>query len=98
MPTGNRRRTVRIEPVRLTIRSKLVLLTVLPVIAVFSVLFWLGISHERDHRIENAQRWLLEHTRHQAVRLALKLSQVPMLAESLGDMLLAEQSKPQTLM
>ena len=83
---------------RLTIRSKLVLLTVLPVIAVFSVLFWLGISHERDHRIENAQRWLLEHTRHQAVRLALKLSQVPMLAESLGDMLLAEQSKPQTLM
>jgi len=84
--------------VRLTIRSKLVLFTVLPVTAVFSALFWLGISHVRDHVTENARQWLAEHTNHQAAQLALKLAQVPLLAQSLGDIVLTEHSKPQTLM
>jgi len=84
--------------VRLTIRSKLVLFTVLPVIAVFSILFWLGVSHVRDHLSSNAQRWLVAHAQHQASRLALVLSQVPLLAQSLGDLVLAEPGQSQTLL
>lgn len=83
---------------RLTIRSKLVLFTALPIVAVFSVLFWLGVSHAREHVSSNAQRWLVGHAQHQASRLALLLSQVPLLARSLGDLVLAEPSQPQTLL
>lgn len=83
---------------RLTIQSKLLIFTVLPVVAVFSLLFWLGAAHVRNHLSQNAKLWLLEHAHHQASRLALTLSQVPLLAESLGDIALTEQSMPQTLM
>ena len=83
---------------RLTIRSKLVLFTVLPIVAVFSILFWLGVSHARDQLSSNAQRWLVGHAQHQASRLALVLSQVPLLAQSLGDLVLAEPDQSQTLM
>ena len=82
----------------LTIRSKLVLFTVLPVVAVFCILFWLGVSHVREHLSTNAQRWLVQHAQHQASRLALVLSQVPLLAQSLGDLVVAETSQSQTLM
>ena len=82
----------------LTIRSKLILFTVLPVVAVFSVLFWLGVSHVREHLSSNAQSWLVEHAHHQASRLALVLSQVPLLAQSLGDLVLAEPGQSQTIM
>ena len=84
--------------VHLTIRSKLIIFTVLPVVAVFSVLFWLGVSHVREHLSSNAQSWLGEHAHHQASRLELVLSQVPLLARSLGDLVLAEPGQSQTLM
>ncbi len=38
---------------------------------------------------------LLEHARHQAARLALKLSQLPALAEGLGDVMLANPDRSQ---
>jgi signal transduction histidine kinase/DNA-binding response OmpR family regulator len=76
----------------------LVLFTVLPVVAVFSILFWLGVSHVRDNLSSNAQRWLVAHAQHQASRLALVLSQIPLLAQSLGDLVLAEPGQSQTLM
>ncbi len=83
---------------QLTIRRKLILFTVLPVIVVFSALFALGISHVRSHLSSNAQDWLVEHAHHQAARLALTLSQIPLLAQSLGDLVLADPGQPQTLM
>lgn len=83
---------------QLTIRRKMILFTVLPVIVVFSALFALGISHVRSHLSKNAQDWLVEHAHHQAARLALTLSQIPLLAQSLGDLVLADSSQPQTLM
>jgi len=81
-----------------SIRSKLILYTVLPVLAVYSLLFWLGVAHVRSHLSDDAQGLLVEHARHQASRLALVLSQVPALAESLGDLVLAEPEKPQALL
>jgi hypothetical protein len=84
--------------VLLTISRKLILFTVLPVIVVFSALFAFGISHVRSHLSENAQDWLVEHANHQAARLALSLSQIPLLAQSLGDLILADPGQPQTLM
>ncbi|MGB5614610.1 MAG: hypothetical protein WBM67_18355, partial [Sedimenticolaceae bacterium] len=65
----------------LSIRSKLVLFTVLPVVAVYSILFWIGVSHVREHLTSDAQRSLVEHAQHQASRLALFFSQIPALAE-----------------
>lgn len=83
---------------RLNIPSKLILSTVLPVLGVYLVLFWLGVSHVKMHLSDNAQRLLVEQARHQASRLALAMSQVPALAESLGDVVLAEPSQPQSLL
>jgi len=84
--------------VRPTIRSKLIIYTALPVLAVYSLLFWLGIAHLKSHLTADAQRLLVEHARHQASRLALVFSQVPVLAESLGDLVLAEPDQPQSLL
>ena len=81
----------------LNIRSKLILSTVLPVLGVYALLFWLGVSHVKNHLSADAQRLLVEHAQHQASRLALTLSQVPALAESLGDLALAEPATSQTL-
>ena len=83
---------------RHTIRSKLVLFTVLPVLAVYSMLLWLGVSWVRDHLGADAQRWSIEHARHQASRLALTLSQVPALAGSLADLVVADPDQPQALL
>jgi signal transduction histidine kinase/AmiR/NasT family two-component response regulator len=83
--------------VHLNIRSKLVLWTVLPVVGVYALLFWLGIPQVKNHFSDDAQRLLVEHAQHQASRLALTLSQVPALAESLGDLALAEPATSQTL-
>lgn len=82
----------------LSIRSKLVLFTVLPVVAVYSILFWIGVSHVREHLTSDAQRSLVEHAQHQASRLALFFSQIPALAESLGDLMLSEPDQPQELL
>ena len=75
---------------RRSIRNKLILSTLLPVTAVFALLFWLGVSHVRAYVSDDARHMLSEHARHQASRLALVLSQVPALAESLGDIVIAE--------
>jgi signal transduction histidine kinase/DNA-binding response OmpR family regulator len=83
---------------RHSIRSKLILYAVLPVIAVYAFLFWLGVSHVRDQLSRQAQDWLIEHARYQASRLALLLSQVPVLAESLADLVLANPEQPQALL
>ena len=76
----------------------MILFTVLPVIVVFSALFALGISHVRSHLYKNAQDRLVAHAHHQAARLALTVSQVPLLAQSLGDLVLADPGQSQTLM
>ena len=75
----------------------MILFTVVPVMVVFSALFLLIVSHVRSHLSLNAQEWLAEHAQHQAARLALTLSQVPLLAESLGDLMLADPGQSQTL-
>ncbi|MCP5314706.1 MAG: response regulator [Chromatiaceae bacterium] len=82
---------------RRSIRNKLILSTLLPVTAVFALLFWLGVSHVRAYVSDDARHMLSEHARHQASRLALVLSQVPALAESLGDIVIAEPDQPQAL-
>jgi signal transduction histidine kinase len=80
------------------IRSKLVLFTVLPVLAVYLGLFWLGLNYIGQSLTRNAHSWLVEHTRHQASRLAMVLSQVPNLAEGLGDLLLADPEQDTALL
>jgi signal transduction histidine kinase len=82
---------------RLTIRSKLILSTMLPVLGVYALLFWLGVSQIRNHLGEDAQRLLVEHAQHQASQLALTLSHVPALADSLSDLALADPAPSQTL-
>lgn len=82
----------------LNIRSKLVLSTVLPVLLVYALLFWLGVSQVRAHLGADSQQWLLEHARYQAARLALGLSQLPALAEGLGDVMLADTDRSQALL
>jgi len=84
--------------VRLNIRSKLILYTLLPVMVVYALLFWLGVAHVRSYVGDAAQHLLVEHARHQASRLALALSQVPALAESLGDLAVAEPEQSQSLL
>ena len=59
---------------RRSIRNKLILSTLLPVTAVFALLFWLGVSHARAYDSDDARHMLSEHARHQASRLALVLS------------------------
>lgn len=81
-----------------TIRSKLILFTVLPVVAVYALLLWLGLSHITNHLRQDAQQWLSEHASHQASRLALVFAQVPTLANGLGDLVAAEPDKPQALL
>lgn len=83
---------------RLSIRSKLILYTVLPVIAVYSVLFTFGMAQVANHLSRDAQILLAEHARHQASRLGLLLSQVPTLAESLGDVIVANPEQEQSLL
>ena len=83
---------------RHSIRSQLILFAVLPVLAVYAVLFWLGVSHVREHLSRQAQDWLVEHARYQASRLALVLTQVPVLAESLADLVVADPEQPQSLL
>ena len=83
---------------RPTLRSKLILFTVLPVVAVYALLFWVGVSQVREHFSADAQRWLVEHARHQAARLALVFSQAPALAESLGDLILADPGQSQSML
>ena len=68
----------------LTIRRKMILYTVIPVVVVFALLFALGLTQVRDHLNRNAQDLLFEHARHQASRLAVAMSQPPSLAASLG--------------
>ena len=85
-------------PVRTSLRSKLIAFTVLPVVLVYSVLFLLGISHINTHLSTNAQALLTEHAHHQASRLALLFYQVPALAGSLGDLILAEPDQDQALL
>jgi len=89
------KQTTRVATVHFTIRSKLILFTVLPVIAVYSILFWLGVSHISEHLSTNAQHSLVEHAHRQAARLALVLFQVPALAASIGDLVLAEPEQSQ---
>ncbi len=88
----------RSAPVHTSIRSKLIIFTVLPVVLVYSVLFLLGISHINTHLSANAQTLLAEHAHHQASRLALLFYQVPALAGTLGDLILAESDHDQTLL
>ena len=83
---------------RHTIRNKLIASTVLPVLAVYSILFWAGVSHVREQQSAGAHSWLLEHARRQASQLALVLSQAPALAGSLGDLVLADPDQAQTLL
>ena len=83
---------------RLTLRSKLILYTVLPVVAVYLVLFGLGVAYVSSHLARDAREMLVEHARHQASRLALLLSQAPVLAEAVGDLVLAEPGMPQNLL
>ena len=83
---------------RLTIHSKMVLYAVSPVLLVYAVLFWVGVSQVRSHLSEDARAWLVEHANHQAARLALVLDQVPALAEALGDYLLTDPDQPQELL
>jgi hypothetical protein len=84
--------------VQLSIRSKLILYTALPVVAVYSVLFGFGVSHVSKYLGRDAQALLTEHARHQASRLGLLLNQVPVLAESLGDLVVADPAQKQALL
>ena len=80
------------------IRSKLILFTVLPVLAVYLVMLWLGLSYVGDYVRSDAQRWLAEHTRHHASRLAMALSRAPALAEGIGDLVVADPDQDQALL
>jgi signal transduction histidine kinase len=80
------------------IRSKLILFTVLPVLAVYLAMLWLGLSYVGDYVRSDAQRWLAEHTRHQASRLAMALSRAPALAEGIGDLVVADPDQDQALL
>ncbi len=76
----------------------MILYTVLPVVAVYLVLFGLGVAHVSSHLRGDAQVLLVEHARHQASRLALLLAQAPALAEGLGDLVLADPQLSQELL
>ncbi len=82
----------------MSIRSKLIMFTVLPVVAVYSLLFAIGVTHVRDQHSAYAQDWLAEHARHQASRLALLFSQAPALAEGIADLVLADPAQSQALL
>lgn len=83
---------------RLSIRSKLIMFTVLPVVVVYSLLFVIGVAHVRDQHSSYARDWLAEHARHQASRLALLFSQAPALAEGIADLVLADPGQSQALL
>jgi signal transduction histidine kinase len=80
------------------IRSKLILFTVLPVLAVYLALLWLGLSYVGDYVRTDAQRWLAEFTRHQASRLAMAMSGAPALAEGIGDLVVADPDQERALL
>ena len=82
----------------LTIRRKMILYTVIPVVVVFALMFALGLTQVRDHLNRNAQDRLFEHARHQASRLAVAMSQPPSLAASLGDLVIADPAQPDSLL
>ncbi len=80
------------------IRSKLILFTLLPVLVVYLGMLWLGLRYVGDYVRDDEQRWLLEHTRHQASRLATALSRAPTLAEGIGDLVVADPDQDRSLL
>lgn len=79
-----------------TIRNKLIVFTVIPVIVVYVILYAFGIPHVRDQARMEAQRHLIAHARYQAARLSLELSKIPLLASGLGDLIATAPDQPQT--
>lgn len=82
----------------LTIRNKMILYTVLPVMAVYLILFVVGVAHMKGHLSRVAQDLLAEHARHQASRLGLLMAQIPALAETIGDQALADPAPSRALL
>ena len=82
----------------LTIRTKLITYTAVPVVVVYLVLLVLGMNHLKNGLERDAKTLLSEHARHQAARLALVMSQATVLAESLGDLTLADPRQSQELL
>jgi signal transduction histidine kinase/CheY-like chemotaxis protein len=82
----------------LSIRSKLIVFSALPVLAVYAILLVLGVSHVYNRASLEAQDRLVAHASHEATRLALVLNRVPLLAASLGDLVLANPDQSQALL
>jgi signal transduction histidine kinase len=79
-----------------SLRTKLILFTVIPVIIVYVILYTIGIPHVRDRARVEAQQSLVAHARYQAARLSLELSKIPLLATGLGDLFTTAPKQPQT--
>jgi signal transduction histidine kinase len=82
----------------LQIRSKLIVYTVLPVVAVYAILLIVGVTHVYDQSRSAAQQRLLTHARYQAARMALVLVQVPQLAGSIADLVAADPEQAQEML
>ena len=81
-----------------TIRTKLIVYTAVPVVIVYVVLLVVGMEYVKQGLQRDAKTLLSEHARHQATHLALALSQATVLAESLGDLMLADPEQSQELL
>lgn len=82
----------------LAIRTKLIVYSAVPVVIVYLILLVLGIAHLNDRLERDAKTLINEHARHQAARLALIMSQTTVLAEGLGDLMLADPGQSQELL
>ncbi|MCB1801289.1 MAG: HAMP domain-containing protein [Gammaproteobacteria bacterium] len=86
------------DNVPLTIRTKLIVYSAVPVIILYLVLLVLGTGYLNDRLERDAKTLINEHARHQAARLALVMTQTTTLAESLGDLLIADPGQSQELL
>ena len=82
----------------LQIRSKLIVYTVLPVVAVYAILLIVGVTQVYEQSRSAAQQRLLAHAHYQASRMALALGQVPQLAGSLADLVAAHPDQSQEML
>ena len=82
----------------LQIRSKLIVYTTLPVVAVYAILLVVGVSHVYEQSRSAAQQRLLTEAHYQAARMALVLGQVPQLAGSIADLVAADPDQPQEML
>ncbi len=83
---------------RYPLRTKIILFTVVPILLIYAALFGFGLAELHQQANHDAQRWLQEHARFQATRLARELDSLERLAGNIRDQVILQPQQPRHLL